>query len=397
MWKRIHGVAPHLIYYLLVPRVAHSFHPRTLKKADGIVLDKPGKPSYDSPFSFRVRVLLQTFFKILERRINSRLSCIARLGGILNEHQCGSLAGLSALDATTTLTHEIRTLQMAGNKVTTLFLAIKGGFDNVNPSTLCSILKVKGVNPYLVSWTRSFLSGRTCWLLYQESPKILAPVAVGTPQSSPASPLLFVMYVSQLHCEIPHGLTLSYVNNLGLTASSPSYRPNIQILQRHYTVLKAKGDRLGVSFSISKTALIHWRSNRDRGPISRSPIHLDGSIFPPKDEVRWPGYLFTPSISTTPHFAKRLAKAQAAFVAIKSLSPPGMGLPPFLCHLLASSLLFPILSYGADTFRPTAHMERKLSAFWYKVQRWITNCFSCTPTDILAIEYCLPLLGLLLE
>ena len=71
-------------------------------------------------------------------------------------------------------------------------------------------------------------------------------------------------------------------------------------------------------------------------------------------------------------------------------------LPPFLCHRLASSLLFPILSYGADVFRPTVHMIRKMSAFWHKVQRWSTNCFTCTPTDILAIEACLPPLDLLL-
>jgi len=102
-------------------------------------------------------------------------------------------------------------------------------------------------------------------------------------------------------------------------------------------------------------------------------------------------------MSTTPHFVKRLAKAQAAFVAIKRVSPPGMGLPPFLCYGLASSLLFAILSYGADTFTPTVHMTRKLSAFWHKVQWWATNCFLCTPTDILAIEACLPPLELLLR
>ena len=119
-------------------------------------------------------------------------------------------------------------------------------------------------------------------------------------------------------------------------------------------------------------------------------MHLDGSILPPKDQVRWLGYWFTPSISTTTHFTKRLAKAQAAFVAMKRLSPPGMGLPPFLCHRVASSLLFPILSYGADVFTPTSHTARKLSVFWHKVQRWLTNCFACTPTDILAVEACLP-------
>jgi len=50
----VHPVAPHLIHDLLGPLVAYRLgsHPLTLKKADGIVLDKPGKPSYDSPSWF---------------------------------------------------------------------------------------------------------------------------------------------------------------------------------------------------------------------------------------------------------------------------------------------------------------------------------------------------------
>ena len=376
--------------------MTYGSHPLTLKRADGIVLDKPGKPSYDSPLSFRVIVLLQTFSKILERIMNPRLSCVAGATGLLNPHQCGSLAGLSASDAVTTLTHEVKTLQMAGEKVSTLFLDIKGGFDNVNPATLCGMLRAKGVNPYLVSWTMSFLSGRSCRLLYQGSPKVFAPVAVGTSQGSPVSPLLFVIYVSRLHSKILQGLSLSYVDDFGLTVASASYRRNVQILQRLYAKLKARGARLGVGFSVPKTELIHWHTNRDTCPISNAAIHLDGSIFKPKGEVRWPGYWFTPSISTTPHFVKRLAKAQAAFMAVKRLSPHGIGLPPFLSHRLASCLLFPILSYGEDAFLPTVHITRKLSAFWHKLQRWTTNCFMSTPTDIRAIEACLPPRNLLL-
>ena len=133
VWKRINKVAPSLILNLLSPLVSYGFHPPSRKEADGIVLDKPGKPSYDSPASFRIIVLLRTFSKILERIMNNRLSCVARVTGLINPHQCGSLAGLSVADACTTFSHEIRTLQMDKRKVCTLFLDIKGGFDNVNP------------------------------------------------------------------------------------------------------------------------------------------------------------------------------------------------------------------------------------------------------------------------
>ena len=160
-------------------------------------------------------------------------------------------------DACTTLSHKVRTQRMDKRKVSTLFLDIKGGFDNVNPSTLGGMLSAKGVNPYLVSWTRSCLTGTSCRLLFQGSPKIFSPVSVGTPQGSPVSPLLFVIYVCRLHIEIPFRLTLSYVDDFALTVLSVSYRPNIQLLQSHYARLKARGSRLGVGFSIPKTELIY--------------------------------------------------------------------------------------------------------------------------------------------
>jgi len=125
----------------------------------------------------------------------------------------------------------------------------------VNPSMLWGMLKAKAINPYLVSGTRSFLTGRTCRLRYQGSLKVFAPVAVGTPQGSPVSRLVFIIYVSQLHHQIPQGLTLSYVDDFGLTVSSKSYSRNIQSLWRGFTVLKARGARLGVGFSIPKPNL----------------------------------------------------------------------------------------------------------------------------------------------
>jgi hypothetical protein len=158
------------------------------RKPTASCLDKPGKPSYDSPASFRVIVLLQTISKVLERIMAARLSLMARATGLISLGQTGSLPGLSTFDAVASLAHTVKTLQLTGQKVSTLFLDIKGGFDNVDPTTLCSFLKKKKVNHYLIAWIRSFLTERTCSLIFQGSPRRYSPIAVGTPQGSPVSP-----------------------------------------------------------------------------------------------------------------------------------------------------------------------------------------------------------------
>ena len=136
VWKAVNRYNPDILHSLLVPLVAFGYHPPTLKHANGLVLDKPGKPSYDTPALFRIIVLLKTVSKILERVMTVRLMTLAASSGFLHPNQCGSLPGLSTSDAVATLTHKIRTLQCPRWKVPTLFLDIKAGFDNVNAGKL---------------------------------------------------------------------------------------------------------------------------------------------------------------------------------------------------------------------------------------------------------------------
>ena len=73
-----------------------------------------------------------------------------------------------------------------------------------------------------------------------------------------------------------------------------------------------------------------------------------------------------------------------------------MGLAPYMNPRLASGLILPILTYGADLLVPNSAMLNKMTVLWNRVLRWVTNCFLSTPVCVLPCEACLPPLDLLL-
>jgi len=319
-----------------------------------------------------------------------RLSAIARSKGLLHPNQGGSLPGLSSSDACLTLMHKVKTLQRPRLDVSTLFLDIKAGFDNVNVSTARARLLASRIPSYLVDWVSSFLSERTCTLVFQGSPNISSPVSVGTPPGSHISPILFLLYLAPSYMSIPRDLMVSYVDDFSITVASPSYIGNIRRLQSLFSTIAAKGRDIGVSFSVPKTELIHGRTPSQRTPPSHDPIELENHLFRPSQVVRWLGYWFTPSFNTAHHYRHRLSLAQAIFSFVKRLSSPGAGVRPFLCHRIANGLLLPIVTYGADLLTPNYAAIKGMNGFWHRVQRWTTNNLFSTPTSILSREACLP-------
>jgi len=361
-----------------------------MEKANGIVLDKPCKPDYRTPASFRIIVLLETVSMILERLSALRLSSAASSRGLLHPNRCGSLAGLACFDTVALLTHEVRLLQAASFKVSTLFLDVKGGFDNVCATKLTTIHTRGGVSAYLVAWIKSFLSKRQCRLIFQGAPKVFCPAAVGTPQGSPISPLLFVLHIASLHPTLPQGLAISYVDDLTITVGSDSVHSNICALQYYFGSIQRPGAEWGVAFSVPKTELNHWRTLKDRSDVSSTPIVINDMLFPPSQVVRWLGYWLTPTQHSSVHFLRRLALARASFTTIRQLSAAGKGLSSWCNRKLGFGAILPILTYGCDLFVPDAATLRKINSFWHGVLRWTTNCFYTTALGALYREASLP-------
>jgi len=124
-------------------------------------------------------------------------------------------------------------------------------------------------------------------------------------------------------------------------------------------------------------------------------VQLEGQLFYPQSRLKWLGFIFTPAFDPRSHFSRRYTLANAALATIRRLSPPGMGLAPYLCLSLARSLLAPILLYGSAVWNPPPAIMGPMSVFWHRVCRWSTNCFASTNLTCLEREPCLPLLLIL--
>ena len=274
--------------------------------------------------------------------------------------------------------------------MSTLFLDIKGGFDNVCANKLAGILAKGGVSAYLVAWIKSFLSKHQCRLSFQGAPKIFCPVTVGTPQGSLISPLRFVLYIASLHPTIPQGLAISYVDDLTLTAGSGSVRSNIRNLQHFFCIIQRQDADLGVTFSIPTTELIQWRTSKDCSDVSFAPIVINDMLYPPSQAVRLLDYWLTPTIQSSIHFRRQLALAQASFTTLRQLSAAGTGLSSWSNRKLVVGTILPILTYGCDLFTPDTTSLKKLDSFCHGVLRWTTNCFHTTAHGALYREASLP-------
>ena len=157
---------------------------------------------------------------------------------------------------------------------------------------------------------------------------------MGVHQGSPICPLLFIIFLSSLHLDIPRSLIVSYVDDFAVTIALPSYRTHVCLLLKSFSSLKRKASPITISFSVPKIELIYWRTAWSNEPPCCLQVLLEGQLFYPQARLMWLGFIFTPSFDPRSHFSRRYTLAHTALATIRHLSPPGMGLPPHPLSLL---------------------------------------------------------------
>lgn len=367
-----------------------GYHPKAWRQAIGIILPKPNKSDYSVPKAYRVIALLNCLGKTLEKLFATRLGYLANTAGLLGPTQLGGRKQRSAVDTALLLAHYVQQQQASRKKAitSTLLLDIKGAFDYVSKDQLLRVLERLGLPKTLISWVNCFVSNRKIQLAFEGQLQPLGDIAIGVPQGSPVSPILFLLYVRDIIAS--KGYQLSYIDDFSISITSTSARKNVRQLEEIASSLFVQAAAQKVAFDPGKTELIHF--SRQREPILEG-VRVGGLLIAPKQLVKWLGIWFDSGLRFRQHVEKKIAAAQAAFQGLSRLASTQKGLSFRATRQLYVACVTTIADYGAQLWF-TGHRQQGLLKLFQRLQnqglKKVLGTFKGSPTRALELEASIP-------
>ena len=170
---------------------------------------------------------------------------------------------------------------------------------------------------------RLSLSKSKCFTIYLATFKSILtsllkkrPIEIGIPQGSPISPILFLIYVSELFKNRSWNniRTPSYIDDIALIVSSPTVEENCKKLQTAVQELFHLQSECCTQFDLNKSDLIHFFSENLEEVKFTSEL-----ILKPKNVVRWLGVWLDTKLLFKFHVEKKVADAEIIIIIILHL------------------------------------------------------------------------------
>ena len=175
----------------------HGYYPKVFKKSQITMLHKPGKPKSEIT-SYRPLNLTSYLGKILEKIITNRVKDWCNENDIINKQQNGFRSKRNTNDNLFKLTQSLKQNIKKGFVTSAVFLDVEKASDQVWHTGLLHKMKKFGMDHSLLRWIKSFLSERSISVKIENIKSDLFTPKHEVPQGSPLSPILFIIYVSDI-------------------------------------------------------------------------------------------------------------------------------------------------------------------------------------------------------
>lgn len=400
------------LLYIFNQLIDQGVWPELFKKAQSVIIPKPGKPDYSIPKAYRPIALLLVMGKLCEKMIAQRIQFDSIKHNIFHPTQFGGIQQRSTVDAGTYLVHTVRTNWKKNRDTLVLCFDIVQFFPLVNHAALEAIMAKQGFNSKLTKWMCVFLGNRSTTFKWSEFKSGEYQALIGTPQgaglSLSFSGLLIAPVIHELFplettkapdsqedyiFFIDDGLLIILYKKT-ICDNQKAVRQNVLSLGYMYkNKIKPGFAQVGIVVEDDKNELFHFTNIRT--PVNKllacdlghAPFIGDTPLKQKKDHFRYLGFFFDQGLTFRKHMNLYANKALGKVLSLGMLGNAQRGLDIVNRRLLYTACVRPVMTYGCKLWMSNnaSNIEkiRTLQVAQNAAARWITGCFCTTSTHSL--------------
>ena len=333
-------ISPSLTY-LINKSLKDGEFPRSWKAAKVVPIHKSGDKS--SPGNFRPISLLPCVSKILERVVQHQLLNYLNDNDILCRQQSGFRPLHSTTSTLITVTDDWLKAMDNSKYTGAVFIDLRKAFDTVDHSILIKKMHNIGINNTACEWFRSYLTGRTCQTLINESLSSTRVLSCGVPQGSILGPLLFILYVNDLSKVIKSSNLKLYADDTVLYYSDTTVHEIESTLNSDLHILNnwMNGNKLSINYDKTVCMLIGSRHMLSKENCLN--VNLGTTKIKQVNNVKYLGVICDDQIKWNTHIDKMVKKIGQMVGFLGRLR---IFLNESILKLIYKSIILPHFDYG---------------------------------------------------
>ena len=292
--------------------------------------------------NYRPISLLSNLSKLFEKVMYARIEDFLKSSDILYKYQFGFRKQHSTNHALLSIVEQIRTSLDKKMYTCGVFVDLEKAFDTVNHKILLSKLDHYGIRGVANSWFESYLSDRYQTVQLNGATSSRQPITCGVPQGSILGPLLFLIYINDMHLSVASSTVFHFADDTNLMCSGMTLKKLRRALNKDLALLYDWLCANRLSINTGKTEFIVFRPPRHNVDIRLTLKFHHTKLFE-STKIKYLGLILDNKLSWKPHITelcKKLSRAVGMLYKIRTFCPTSV------MRSLYFSLFNSHLSYG---------------------------------------------------